>query len=68
MYKGEYDRWLAHDLEDPDLMPELLKIKDNDEEIKDRFAVALKFGTAGDTGSCKLGLDPGRQSDCGDFL
>ncbi len=47
MYNEEYKRWLAAELEDADLKPELMKIADNDEEIKDRFAVALKFGTAG---------------------
>ena len=47
MYKEEYERWLAADLEDADLKPELSKINGNDEEIKERFAVALKFGTAG---------------------
>ena len=47
LYKEEYKRWLAADLEDADLNPELSKIQGNDEEIKDRFAVALKFGTAG---------------------
>ena len=47
MYQDEYKRWLAADLEDCDLKPELMKIKGNDDEIKDRFAVSLKFGTAG---------------------
>ena len=47
MYNEEYKRWMAEDLEDADLKPELSKIEGNDEEIKDRFAVALKFGTAG---------------------
>ena len=47
MYLDDYKRWLAADLEDADLKPELAKIEGNDEEIKDRFAVALKFGTAG---------------------
>ena len=47
MYQKEYERWMAADLEDPDLKPELSKIRDNDDEIKERFAVALKFGTAG---------------------
>ena len=47
MYKNEYERWLSFDLEDCDLYPELAKIDNNDEEIKDRFAVSLKFGTAG---------------------
>lgn len=47
MYNEEYQRWLAADLQDADLSPELRKIQDNDEEIKDRFAVSLQFGTAG---------------------
>ena len=47
MYQKEYERWMAADLEDPDLKPELSKIEGNDDEIKERFAVALKFGTAG---------------------
>ena len=38
---------MAADLEDADLKPELLKIENNDDEMKERFAVALKFGTAG---------------------
>jgi phosphoglucomutase len=57
MYRDEYERWLAHDLEDPDLLPELLKIKDNDDEIKDRFAVSLKFGTAGLRGTLGAGTN-----------
>ena len=57
MYKAEYERWLGHSLEDPDLLPELLKIKDNEEEIKDRFAVALKFGTAGLRGTLGAGTN-----------
>ena len=47
MYQEEYKRWLAADLEDADLNPELSRIEENDDEIKERFAVALKFGTAG---------------------
>nr|WP_317407539.1 phospho-sugar mutase [Fournierella massiliensis] len=47
MYKNECERWLAFDLDDPDLKPELESVKDDDEAIKDRFAVSLKFGTAG---------------------
>ncbi len=57
MYKEEYERWLAHDLEDPDLMPELLKVKGNEDEIKDRFAVSLKFGTAGLRGTLGAGTN-----------
>ena len=47
MYQDEYKRWLAADLEDADLKPELSRIEEDDDEIKERFAVALKFGTAG---------------------
>ncbi len=47
MYMDDYKRWLAADLEDAALTAELQSIEGNDEQIKDRFAVALKFGTAG---------------------
>ncbi len=47
MYLEDYKRWSEADLEDSALKEELETIKGNDEEIKDRFAVALKFGTAG---------------------
>ena len=47
MYLDDYKRWLAADLEDAALKAELEAIAGNEEEIKDRFAVALKFGTAG---------------------
>ena len=47
MYMDDYKRWLAAELEDPALTRELKAIDGQEEEIKDRFAVALKFGTAG---------------------
>ncbi len=47
MYMEDYQRWLNADLEDPALTAELQAIQGQDEQIKDRFAVALKFGTAG---------------------
>ena len=47
MYMDDYKRWASAELEDPALTQELQKIAGNDDEIKDRFAVALKFGTAG---------------------
>jgi len=47
MYLDEYKRWAAADLVDFDLNKELRDIEGDDEAIKDRFAVALKFGTAG---------------------
>ena len=47
MYMDDYKRWLGFELEDEALSAELKGIEGNDDEIKDRFAVALKFGTAG---------------------
>ena len=47
MYMDDYKRWLAASLDDEDLSTELALIEGKEEEIKDRFAVALKFGTAG---------------------
>ncbi len=47
MYLEAYKRWMETDLEDAALKAELESIAGNEEEIKDRFAVALKFGTAG---------------------
>ena len=47
MYMEDYKRWTEADLEDAALRTELESIAGNEEEIKDRFAVALKFGTAG---------------------
>ena len=47
MYMNDYNRWLEAKLEDPALTAELQSISGQDEQIKDRFAVALKFGTAG---------------------
>ena len=46
MYMDDYKRWASAELEDPALTEELKKIAGKEDEIKDRFAVALKFGTA----------------------
>ena len=43
----DYKRWLEADLEDAALKTELESIEGNEDEIKERFAIALKFGTAG---------------------
>ena len=47
MYLDDYKRWQEARLDDPALTAELAAIAGNDNEIKERFAVALKFGTAG---------------------
>ena len=47
MYLDDYKRWAAADLEDAKLTQELRDIEGNEDQIKERFAVSLKFGTAG---------------------
>lgn len=47
MYMDDYKRWLEADLEDSALKTELEAISGKEDEIKERFAVALAFGTAG---------------------
>ncbi len=57
MYQDEYKRWLEADLIDFDLKKELQDIAEDDEAIKDRFAVALSFGTAGLRGTLGAGTN-----------
>ena len=47
MYRDIYENWLASENLDENLKRELLDIKDNEEEIEDRFYKDLEFGTAG---------------------
>ncbi|MDE5754069.1 MAG: phospho-sugar mutase [Oscillospiraceae bacterium] len=42
-----YDNWCQKAVDDPDLQTELLSIKGNDVEIRDRFYRDLEFGTGG---------------------
>jgi len=42
-----YDIWCQKAVDDPDLIPELLKIKDDEAEIRDHFYRDLEFGTGG---------------------
>lgn len=57
MYQEEYERWCSADLEDIDLSNELREIRGDDNAIKDRFAAALKFGTAGLRGTLGAGTN-----------
>lgn len=47
MYMEDYQRWCSASMEDPALTRELKEIAGQEDQIKERFAVALKFGTAG---------------------
>ncbi len=57
MYQDEYERWLHAELQDVDLKTELQNIESDDDAIKERFAVALKFGTAGLRGTLGAGTN-----------
>ena len=57
MYLDDYKRWSEFDLQDPDLNAELNSIEGDDEAIKDRFAIALAFGTAGLRGTLGAGTN-----------
>ena len=46
-YLEEYKKWCESDEFDEETKKELLEIKDNPEEIEDRFYKELEFGTAG---------------------
>lgn len=56
-YQEKYQQWLNSDFIDQDTKNELLSIKDNDEEIKDRFYRDLEFGTAGLRGKMGAGIN-----------
>ena len=57
MYQDEYKRWLHAELQEVDLKTELQNIEGDDDAIKERFAVALKFGTAGLRGTLGAGTN-----------
>ena len=46
-YKARYEEWLDNTYFDEDTKKELLGIKDDENEIKERFYTDLEFGTAG---------------------
>lgn len=57
MYIKEYEKWLNYENLDKELKDELLTIKDNDKEIKERFIKLLEFGTAGLRGIIGAGIN-----------
>lgn len=57
MYMDAYKRWKDVKMEDPALEEELLAIAGDEGEIKERFAVSLKFGTAGLRGILGVGTN-----------
>ena len=59
-YRKVYEEWLNNDFFDENTKKDLVSIKDDEEEIKDRFYKVLEFGTAGLRG--KLGAGTNRMN------
>lgn len=56
-YKERYEEWIARLSPEDPMRDELLAVKDNDLEIKDRFYKEIEFGTAGLRGICGAGTN-----------
>ena len=56
-YKDEYKKWCEDPSFDEETKKELIAIKDDEEEIKDRFYKELEFGTAGLRGVIGMGTN-----------
>ncbi len=56
-YISKYNHWLNSANTDVETKKELLAIKDNDKEIKERFFCEIEFGTAGMRGVLGAGLN-----------
>ena len=56
-YLEEYKKWCEDPSFDEETKKELLSIKDNEEEIEDRFYKELEFGTAGLRGVIGMGTN-----------
>ena len=56
-YLEEYKKWCEDPSFDEETKEELLSIKDNEEEIEDRFYKELEFGTAGLRGVIGMGTN-----------
>ena len=56
-YQNRYQQWLEHLADSDPLKEELLSIRDDEEEIEDRFYQELAFGTAGLRGKVGAGTN-----------
>ena len=52
-YRKVYEEWLNNDFFDENTKKDLVSIKDDEEEIKDRFYKVLEFGFKSGSGSSK---------------
>lgn len=56
-YMEVYEEWLSNPYFDEETKAELLAIKDDENEIKERFYMDLEFGTAGLRGVIGAGIN-----------
>ena len=56
-YLDNYNRWLASDKLTNEERAELMSIRDDENEIRQRFSCYLSFGTAGLRGTMKVGMN-----------
>lgn len=56
-YIDNYNSWLTSGCLSQEEIAELESLKDNDKEIRERFAIGLAFGTAGLRGTMKVGMN-----------
>jgi phosphoglucomutase len=56
-YKKRYEEWIANPYFDEETRAELVALKDNDNEIKERFYKDLEFGTGGLRGILGAGVN-----------
>ena len=57
-YKARYEEWISNSYFDEDTRAELESIKEDENEIKERFYMDLEFGTAGLRGIIGAGTKP----------
>ena len=56
-YLDNYNRWLTSDKLTQQERDELLSIREDENEIRQRFSCYLSFGTAGLRGTMKVGMN-----------
>ena len=63
-FMDEFNFWLSDDYFDQTTKDELLKIKDNESEIEERFYKELEFGTGGLRGVIGAGTNQIGRASC----
>ncbi|MBP5160405.1 MAG: phospho-sugar mutase, partial [Lachnospiraceae bacterium] len=56
-YRAKYEEWLEKVAKDDPMYEELVALKNDEEEMKERFLLDMTFGTAGLRGKVHLGTN-----------